>query len=124
MYFVLNNVKWMNFLLPYVAFMQITTYLCSEFKNKPQILRTMKRTTNDQVLQKYTKEFINKEYLIKVYGIDNDGKKINKLVGVDGILKLIGARLFESFVDRAERDMLDKTPCKLRRGLMVTLYVH
>ena len=40
---------------------------------------------------KYTSKFINRNFRIKVYGVDSMGNKINKLVGVAGILSLIGA---------------------------------
>ena len=75
-------------------------------------------------LKKHTCKFINKNYLIKVYGRDANGKKINTLMGVFGILKLIGAELLEKFIDRAEKAMTDKVVCKLRRGLTITLYAH
>ena len=71
----------------------------------------------------YTTSWINRNFRIKVYGRDENGKKINKLVGVSGILKLIGAELFNKFIKRAVDCMMDSCVCKLRRGLKVTLYV-
>lgn len=71
----------------------------------------------------YTKSWINRNFRIKVYGRDESGKRINKLVGVSGILKLIGAELFNKFINRAVDCMMDSCVCKLRRGLKVTLYV-
>jgi hypothetical protein len=56
-----------------------------------------------------------------VFGIHN-GKKINTLVGVSGMLKLIGAELANKFLSRAERSMDDSCVCKLRRGIKVTFY--
>ena len=41
----------------------------------------------------HTSKFINKNFRIKVSGIDNEGNRINKLVGVSGLLKLIGETL-------------------------------
>ena len=38
----------------------------------------------------HTSKFINKNFRIKVSGIDNEGNRINKLVGVSGLLNLIG----------------------------------
>ena len=72
---------------------------------------------------KYTSKFINRNFRIKVYGVDNMGNKINKLVGVTGILALIGAELLNKFIDRALKAGLDKCVCKLRRGLQVSLYI-
>ena len=70
----------------------------------------------------YTTRFINMNFRIKVYGRDENGKRINTLVGVAGIIKLIGAELFNKFVKRALDCMMDSCVCKLRRGLKVTLY--
>ena len=36
----------------------------------------------------HTSKFINKNFRIKVSGIDNEGNRINKLVGVSGLLNL------------------------------------
>lgn len=69
----------------------------------------------------YTTEHINANYRIKVFGIV-EGKKINTLVGVSGMLKLIGAELANKFLNRAERSMDDYCVCKLRRGIKVTFY--
>ncbi len=71
----------------------------------------------------YTNQFINANFRIKVYGIDNTGKKINKLVGVSGLISLIGLDLMVKFIGRALKAGLDKCVCKLRRGLQVTFYV-
>jgi hypothetical protein len=70
----------------------------------------------------YTTAHINANYRIKVSGIDNDGKRIHKLVGCSGLFNLIGAELMNKFIARAERSMEDSTECKLRRGLKVTFY--
>lgn len=72
----------------------------------------------------YTTTYINRNYLIKVYGFDNEGKRINKLLGVSGLIALIGTELANKFIARAERDGQDLTVCKLRRGLKVSLYLH
>ena len=69
----------------------------------------------------YTTSHINANYRIKVFGIVG-GKKINTLVGVSGMLKLIGAELANKFLSRAERSMDDSCVCKLRRGIKVTFY--
>lgn len=71
----------------------------------------------------HTSKFINKNFRIKVSGIDNEGNRINKLVGVSGLLNLIGETLADKFVTRALKAGLDKFKCCLRRGLRVTFYV-
>lgn len=67
---------------------------------------------------------INLNYLIKVFGYNQEGKQINTLVGVSGLINLIGAELASKFVQRAFDCMADKCECKLRRGLKVTFYCH
>lgn len=71
----------------------------------------------------YTTSHINANYRIKVFGINNDGKKINTLVGVSGLLNLIGVEFANKFLAKAERSMEDACVCKLRRGIKVTFYV-
>lgn len=70
----------------------------------------------------YTSRFINMNFRLKVAGVDNNGNKINKLVGVAGMVALIGIDLFNKFITRALNAGEDKCVCKLRRGLKVTLY--
>lgn len=72
----------------------------------------------------YTTAYINRNYLIKAYGIDNEGKRINKLLGVSGLIALIGVELANKLIARAERDGQDCTVCKLRRGVKISLYLH
>lgn len=74
---------------------------------------------------KYTKKEVNGLFKIKVYGKDNNGKKVNTLVGVSGLIKLVGIDLFNKLVARAKKGMykLSKIVCKLRRGLQITFYV-
>lgn len=71
----------------------------------------------------FTTEFINKNFRIKVYGVNGEGKKLNTLMGVSGIVRLIGEELLFKFIERAIDSMADSCVCKLRRGLKVTLYV-
>lgn len=71
----------------------------------------------------YSTKFINQNFRIKVYGRDENGKRINSLYGVSGIIRLIGEELFIKFINRAIRCMEDVCICKLRRGLQVSLYV-
>lgn len=72
----------------------------------------------------YSTAYLNKNYLFKVAGHNGDGVKLNTLVGVSGLIKLIGIELMNKFVARIERDGTDACYCKLRRGLKVTLYRH
>jgi hypothetical protein len=74
-------------------------------------------------VKRFDSKFINQNFRIKVFGRDENGKKINTLVGVSGIIRLIGEELFYKFVQRALDCMLDVCVCNLRRGLQVTLYV-
>lgn len=71
----------------------------------------------------YSTKWINENFRIKVYGRDEQGRKINTLLGVSGIIALIGIELFSKFLERAIRCMEDVCVCKLRRGLQVSLYV-
>ena len=71
----------------------------------------------------YSTKWINENFRIKVYGRDEQGRKINTLLGVSGIIALIGIELFNKFLERAIRCMEDVCVCKLRRGLQVSLYV-
>lgn len=70
----------------------------------------------------YGSKEINKNFRIKVSGIDNEGNKINKLVGVSGALNLIGAELLNKFIKRAFECMDDVCVCKLRRGIKFSFY--
>ena len=71
----------------------------------------------------YTTTEINKNFRIKVFGYNAEGKKINTLMGVAGILALIGEELLNKFLRRAFVCMEDVCVCKLRRGLKVSFYV-
>lgn len=71
----------------------------------------------------YNTKLINSNFRLKVYGNGADGKRINKLVGVSGLLDLIGVELLNKFVGRALNCMEDVCVCKLRRGLKVSFYV-
>lgn len=70
---------------------------------------------------KYDTTFINRNFL-KVYGVDSENKRINRLVGVSGLVGLIGVELTEKFITRALNSKKDSVKCRLRRGLQVTLY--
>lgn len=70
----------------------------------------------------YTTTEINHNFRIKVYGVDANGNRINKLVGVAGLIALIGIELLNKFIQRAFACMEDVCVCKLRRGLKVSFY--
>ena len=70
---------------------------------------------------KYPTRRINADFWIKVYGWI-DGVKIDKLVGVSGLLDLIGLDLLNKFVERAYKAGVNKVVCKLRRGIKITFY--
>lgn len=71
----------------------------------------------------YTTKEINFNFRIKVAGFDANGKKINKLLGVAGLIRLIGVELVNKFIKRAFKSQDDKCVCKLRRGIRITFYV-
>ena len=67
---------------------------------------------------------INMNFKIKVFGFNENGKTINTLVGVAGLIDLIGMEMANKMFARAFRSMEDKQVCKLRRGIKVTFYIH
>lgn len=71
----------------------------------------------------YSTREINRNFKIKVYGYV-DGRKIDTLVGVSGLLRLIGVELANKMLARAFRSMDDKQVCKLRRGIKITFYYN
>lgn len=70
----------------------------------------------------YPSKEINIDFRIKVYGLDENGNRLNTLVGVKGLVNLIGEDLSNKFLERAYRLVSSKTVCKLRRGLCITFY--
>lgn len=72
----------------------------------------------------YTTREINQNFKIKVNGINFEGKKLNTLLGVSGLIKLIGVEMVNKLLKRAFNSKNDKCECKLRRGLKVTFYYH
>lgn len=71
----------------------------------------------------YTTKEINRNYRIKINGIV-DGKKVNKLVGVSGLIKLVGVEMANKLLRRAFRCVKDAEHCKLRRGLKISFYYY
>lgn len=73
---------------------------------------------------KYTTREINRNYKIKINGIVN-GKKVNMLVGVSGLIKIVGdIDLVNRLLGRTFNCIGDKEVCKLRRGVKITFYYH
>jgi hypothetical protein len=71
----------------------------------------------------YSTREINQNFKMKVYGRNEEGKKVDTLMGVSGLILLIGVDMMNKQLDRAFRSKEDKCVCKLRRGLQVTYYV-
>lgn len=91
-------------------------YLCIVNKKKSK----MKNLTTSLA---YSSKTINKNWRIKVSGVDAQGARVHKLVGVSGIVSLIGTEMLNKLIDRAFRCVDDVCVCKLRRGLKVSFYV-
>lgn len=70
----------------------------------------------------FTTRMINLNFRIKISGVDENGKKINTLVGVAGLIKAIGIELANKFISKAFDKGLDKLICKLRRGIKISFY--
>ena len=64
---------------------------------------------------------INRTFKIKVFGFQ-DGKKVNTLVGVSGLIRIIGLEFADKFVNKAMAGKGQKEEFKLRRGIKVTFY--
>lgn len=70
----------------------------------------------------YSTQEINRNFKIKVTGMV-DGRKINTLVGVRGLIAYVGdIELTNRLIARAFDSMSDKQVCKLRRGIRITFY--
>lgn len=66
----------------------------------------------------YTTKEINRNFKIKV-----NGKKVNVLVGVSGLIKIVGdIKLVNRLLKRAFNCYGDKEVCKLRRGVKIIFY--
>ena len=85
--------------------------------------RFPEQTTTVMATLKYTTREINANYKIKVSGLF-DGKKVNTLVGVSGLIKMVNdIELTNRLLDRAFATMDDKCVCKLRRCIKISFYV-
>ncbi len=97
------------------------TYICGVIIK--QTLDNLKNSISmNTTALNYTTKQINRNFRIKVSGIDGEGRKINKLVGVSGAIALIGVELLNKFLNRAFDCMGDCCVCKLRRGIKFSFY--
>lgn len=71
----------------------------------------------------YSVTEINKSFKIKVAGIYNN-KKINTLVGVYGLIKIVGQEMVNKMLSKAFKSKDDVVYIKLRRGIKVSFYNH
>lgn len=70
----------------------------------------------------YSTQRINRNFKIKVTGMV-EGKKINTLVGVRGLIAYVGdIELTNRLIGRAFNSKNDKQVCKLRRGIAIHFY--
>ena len=74
----------------------------------------------------YSTAQINRDFRIKVYGYNNSDERLNLLVGVSGLIRLVGEELADTLVKRAFKNSYfvqnGKVVCKLRRGMKITFY--
>lgn len=56
----------------------------------------------------YSTREINRNFRIKVSGVDGEGNKVHKLVGVSGAIALIGVEMFNKLLKRAFSSVEDK----------------
>lgn len=73
----------------------------------------------------YSTSQINRDFRIKVYGYNNSDERLNLLVGVSGLIRLVGEELADTLVKRAFKNsyfVQNGKVCKLRRGLKITFY--
>lgn len=71
----------------------------------------------------YSTRDINRNFRIKVSGVDGDGNRVHKLVGVSGAIALIGVEMFNKLLKRAFSTMDDVCVCKLCRGIKFSFYI-
>ena len=71
----------------------------------------------------YSTRDINRNFRIKVSGVDGDGNRVHKLVGVSGAIALIGVEMFNKLLKRAFSTMDDVCVCQLRRGIKFSFYI-
>ena len=81
-------------------------------------------TIEDQIKRlNYAPKQIVKDYIIKVYGWMN-GERLNKAVGVQGLVELIGYERANKMLTRAYACTGDVQRCKVYGGLQISFYIH
>ena len=101
-------------------------YICIIKQERPGVFPENRERNNEYSKHynglDYTTKEINRNFKIKVNGIVN-GKKVNVLVGVSGLIKIVGdIKLVNRLLKRAFNCYGDKEVCKLRRGVKITFY--
>ena len=88
-------------------------------------MKTNKQMSIEEQIQKlnYSPKQIVKDYIIKVYGWMN-GERLNKAVGVTGLVELIGYERANKMLNRAYACTGDVQRCKVYGGLQISFYIH
>ena len=88
-------------------------------------MKTNKQMSIEEQIQKlnYSPKQIVKDYIIKVYGWMN-GERLNKAVGVTGLVELIGYERANKMLTRAYACTGDVQRCKVYGGLQISFYIH
>ena len=101
-------------------------YLHCQTTTTGRLPRTIKRKSKWQ--QQFTTVYYTQQKkLIAISALKSTVlltvKKVNKLVGVKGLIELIGVEMANKMLCRAFNGTDDKTVCKLRRGIKISFYV-
>ena len=88
-------------------------------------MKANKQMSIEEQIQKlnYSPKQIVKDYIIKVYGWMN-GERLNKAVGVYGLVELIGYERANKMLTRAYACTGDVQRCKVYGGLQISFYIH
>lgn len=101
-------------------------YLHCQTTTTGRLPRTIKRKSKWQ--QQFTTVYYTQQKkLIAISALKSTVlltvKKVNKLVGVKGLIELIGVEKANKMLRRVFNGTDDKTVCKLRRGIKISFYV-
>lgn len=88
-------------------------------------MKTTNQMTVEQQIEKlnYKPKQIVRDYLIKVYGWMN-GVRLNKLLGVYGLVELVGYERANKMLERAYACTGDVQRCKVYGGVQISFYIH
>lgn len=103
------------------AILKITTELRGVITKEAHLITKNGKKMNTAALN-YTTREINHNFRIKVYGVDGNGKRINRLVGVSGLIALIGIEFVNKFLAKAFGCLEDVFVARLRRGIKISFY--